>query len=264
MCKVRKTTSNNRTMTQPLHFIVIRGLGRDQLQWQPFVDLLQQAFPEAIIHRPDLPGAGTLFNERSPSNISAFVTHIRNQVLPQLGKNKAILIGLSLGGMISLEWGALFPNEVEQVIPINSSSRHSFFMQRLKVWKALAYPGILMRWNLSAKEKAIYQITCNTRPINQERIELWTSIQTKHPVSLLNQLFMAWAGLCFKAKKLNQVKVSVLVAEGDRFVAPRCSEKLATLMHAPLFKHPWGGHDLTEDDPQWVVDRIRELIKSEQ
>jgi len=26
------------------------------------------------------------------------------------------------------------------------------------------------------------------------------------------------------------------------------------------FEHPWGGHHLMEDDPEWVVDRIVECF----
>jgi hypothetical protein len=50
--------------------------------------------------------------------------------------------------------------------------------------------------------------------------------------------------------------VLVLSSQGDRLVNPRCSARLASAWQAPHQQHPWAGHDLPHDDPDWLCQRL--------
>jgi pimeloyl-ACP methyl ester carboxylesterase len=55
-----------------------------------------------------------------------------------------------------------------------------------------------------------------------------------------------------------KIPILVLTSTEDRLVDPACSRALAAHLGAPVREHPTAGHDLPLDDPDWVVDRIRE------
>ena len=42
--------------------------------------------------------------------------------------------------------------------------------------------------------------------------------------------------------------------DADRLVNPHCSVRLATAWGVPHARHPWAGHDLPHDDPQWLCE----------
>ena len=50
----------------------------------------------------------------------------------------------------------------------------------------------------------------------------------------------------------------VLASKADRFTNYKCSERLAEKYNATLRLHEKAGHDLPLDDPQWIIDRVKE------
>jgi hypothetical protein len=48
----------------------------------------------------------------------------------------------------------------------------------------------------------------------------------------------------------------VLSSRGDQLVHPRCSARLAYAWNAEHHEHPWAGHDLPHDDPEWIFQRL--------
>jgi pimeloyl-ACP methyl ester carboxylesterase len=45
----------------------------------------------------------------------------------------------------------------------------------------------------------------------------------------------------------------------DRLVNVACSRDLAHRYAAPCLEHPWAGHDLPLDDPDWVCERVARI-----
>ncbi|TQV87151.1 alpha/beta fold hydrolase [Aliikangiella coralliicola] len=243
-----------------MRFILLRGLGRDQLHWTPLLNAMKKNFPGASIETPDLPGAGILFKENSPLKIQQYIPFLEKQL--DANDEPATLIGLSLGGMIALKWAEKSPEKFNQLILINSSSRLNFFYQRLKVFNAIRYPGVIAL-NKKTKETATYKLTCNTRPVDEETIERWTKIQQQHPVKAINQLRQLIAALCYSLPPENQLPpVHILYSKADRLVSPQCSRKLVQYYGATSDSHDWGGHDLSEDVPEWVAQKLAELLKA--
>jgi hypothetical protein len=47
---------------------------------------------------------------------------------------------------------------------------------------------------------------------------------------------------------------------GDRMVAPACTEAIAKRWNVESKTHPWAGHDLPLDDPEWVIAMVVEWL----
>ena len=255
-----------------MRIILIRGLGRDQLHWAPLLKSLKRTFPGVHIETPDLPGTGILHREKSPLVLDDYLPFLEHQLSDS--NEPAIVMGLSLGGMLALTWASKYPDKFTHAIAINSSSNLSFFLKRLFVYKVFRYPGIFFRLSKRMKETAVYQLTCNTRPIDWSTIDFWVDVQKRHPVSPLNQCRQAYAALGFslpdnlvssadnlKENKTHSPQAAIMYAKGDRMVSPSCSEVMAAYLNAPSYVHSWGGHDLTQDDPDWVATQLKHFIE---
>lgn len=245
--------------------ILLRGLGRDQKHWKPLLQELSALSPQTKIETPDLPGAGVLYQAESPLNISQYISSMEKQLcqsdLPTL------LVGLSLGGMIALEWSKRFPNKFSRLVLINSSSRLNPFYQRLNLLNASLHPKTVLGLTVREQETSIYKLTCNSRPVDEQVIDRWIGIQREHPVSLKNQIRQIAAGARFKLPpKETMPPVHVVYSRADRLVSPKCSQTLIEYFNATSDIHHWGGHDLSQDDPQWIAQIIKaqlSLIENE-
>jgi len=51
----------------------------------------------------------------------------------------------------------------------------------------------------------------------------------------------------------------LFVSENDHFVSSSCSKNLAKSWGCELHIHPWAGHDLPLDDPDWIIEHLRQL-----
>ncbi|MCE3010980.1 MAG: alpha/beta hydrolase, partial [Proteobacteria bacterium] len=79
--------------------------------------------------------------------------------------------------------------------------------------------------------------------------------------SLLKQLFSA-SQFEFP-DKAPLSKTLILCGAKDTLVNPEISERLAEKWNCPLKIHSQAGHDLTLDDPEWVLAQLRQLTENE-
>jgi pimeloyl-ACP methyl ester carboxylesterase len=235
-------------------WVLLRGLVREARHWGDFPQRLARRLPAGdTVCSLDLPGNGGLWREASPASVSGMVAAARAQLPPRQGR---VLVALSLGGMVALDWAANAPGEVEGCVLINSSlGRFSPFWQRLRTGSLPA----LARWTLpgpaAARERAIYRITSNRAP-NEAVIADWARHAGSAPVSAANAARQLWAAARFRAPAAPKVPVLVLCSRGDRLVSPRCSHAIARAWDLPLREHPDAGHDLPLDAPDWVIEQI--------
>ena len=131
------------------------------------------------------------------------------------------------------------------------------------LWQRLrpgSYPALL-RWLLSAspqaRESAVFDATSNRRR-DEDVIDDWTRIAQVRPVSGLNVARQLLAAALFRARAAPRMPLLLVAARADRLVSHRCSEAMARAWWLPLLQHPWAGHDLPLDDPQWLARTIAE------
>lgn len=238
-------------------WVLLRGLTRESRHWGDFPQLLESRLPigDAVV-APDLPGNGTLCQEASPWSVAEMVEAVRTQLAAQGHEPPYVLVAMSLGGMIALEWAAFAPRELDACILLNTSAGGlSPFWQRMQ---PRSYPALLrslLTGRVAARERAVYAMT-SARPLDAGVLARWVDYAQSRPVSPWNALRQLVAAASFRAPEHLQVPGLVLASLGDRLVAPECSRAIARACKLPLREHPVAGHDLPLDDPHWVVEQI--------
>lgn len=237
-----------------MDWLLLRGLARESAHWGGLIEQLRQARPGDRYHSLDLPGTGLNNHLRAPTSIAgnrAFVARATAHLPRPLG-----LIGMSLGGMVALDWAQQTPNPCAALVLIGTSSTHSYPWQRLKPANWAAIARLLLSRRISAREQGILRLTSN-QPLTAAVAEAWLEIQRQRPVSRANVLRQLYAAAQFQpAPQAPAVPALLLASQGDRLVDWRCSQALAHAWHWPLALHPSAGHDLPLDDPQWLIGQI--------
>ena len=247
-----------------MRLILIRGLAREQRHWGPFVELTEAAFPELRVHCLDFPGFGTEYGRKSPLRLEEisddFENRWKNLALP--GDEPAGVLGLSLGGMVALDWCARRTLNLKFAAIINSSAgNHSAPWKRLR----LDFLSRVWRAQLSSdprrKEKVILSLVSNSPEVRSRTLEEWAQLRISNPVAPNLMARQLAAASFFRAPKKELIKVPLLFLRSlkDQMVEPECSAELARYYDAPMRSHDWGGHDLTTDDPQWVIREVRKF-----
>lgn len=242
-------------------WVLLRGLIREARHWDGLTEQLAQALQEPA-RALDLPGNGVHWRETSPSSIDGMVDALRRQLANSGSRGPHRVLAISLGGMVALRWAQRFPDEVECLVMINSSLRGiAPFYQRLRPRQ---YPrllsALLRSLNHEQRERLILRMTTRLQsdlPRLAQRHARW---QREAPVSkanMLRQLLAAAKGFS-PPQELPGLPTLLLASRSDEMVSWRCSQAMAERWGWPLELHPKAGHDLPLDDPNWVVERIRQ------
>lgn len=238
-----------------MHWILLRGLTREQAHWGEFAERLRQAFPGHHFHTVDLPGTGVHYRDPSPASIAG----IRELVCRQVSHipRPYGLLALSMGGMVALDWAQHAPDgEIQELVLINTSSGFSPPWQRMRPagWPRIL--RLLLRRELFDRERDILRLTCN-RPVALATVKHWYRIQRQRPVSPANALQQLRAAATYKPLDRRPLPDAlVLASRGDRIVHWQCSATLARRWQWTLQVHPDAGHDLPLDDPAWLVRQL--------
>lgn len=236
-------------------WVLLRGLAREARHWGRFTALLRQAAPAGDrVVAIDLPGNGARFRERSPSSVAAIAEAARLQLAKEDGAPPPyVLLALSLGGMVALQWALQDPGVVRGCILVNSSMRGlSPAWQRLRPAALLQLLATVAGGTPLARERRILRLT-SERAADDAIAAAWAEYAAACPVARGNMLRQLLAAARFRAPATPPVPLLLLASRGDRLASPECSRAMARAWCAPLREHPDAGHDLTLDDPGWVV-----------
>jgi pimeloyl-ACP methyl ester carboxylesterase len=236
-------------------WILLRGWTREARHWGRFPGELAAALPGAKILAADLPGNGSLSEQRSPSSVPAIVEALRGSVPVE---RPLYVLGLSLGGMVAMEWACRHPAEVAGCVLINTSVRpFSPFYRRLRAANYAALVRLLLlERDVEAREARILALTSAAAP-SATLVSDWARYAREFPVRRANALRQVMAAARYRAPlSPPSVPLLVLASRGDALVDWRCSEALARRWGAPLEVHASAGHDLALDDGAWVAERV--------
>jgi pimeloyl-ACP methyl ester carboxylesterase len=240
-------------------WVWIRGLARESAHWGDFVQDFKRAFPDKEIFYIDIPGSGENRDQDPKLTIQDNLPFLREQLQNKMGRRKFNFFSISLGSMFALEWMNQFPGEILSAVLINpSSKKHSTFYERLR---PSSYAPILKALTASTPRKselAILDLISNRNEIHKDLALQWAKIAKERPLKysgVLKQLAMA-SRYSPPDEFPESIPVLVLVGLGDRMVEPKCGLELAEFYGWEVKSHPWAGHDLTTDDPQWVINAL--------
>lgn len=235
-----------------MHIILLRGLAREAAHWLHFPQQLQHTLGSRWnIHCIDFPGCGIHYQESPLDSIQQMTEYARAQLAALQISEPIYVVGISMGGMIALNWAQQFPAQVAGVVLINSSAGDQPVYWRLK---PRAWPAIIAALLLPARwrEHLVLRHVSNNRPNFKTHLQQWLAIQTQHPVSRTTIISMLGAAARFRPQHNCAVRGLIIASAGDRFVNCNASKDLAQRFNWPLELHPDAGHDLPMDAPDWL------------
>lgn len=268
--------------------VLLRGLAREQGHWGDFAPQLSQAFSkelgqqlsaahpekqqerqtmsatgssEITVLLQDLPGMGQYYQEQSPARIADMAALLQRR-LQERHPGPWHLVAMSLGAMLALQLASTADTQVRSLVLVNTSVAELVpFYQRLrwqqygKVLAALCAPA-------PTRERLILAMTSNSAARRSAQLPLSLQLARQQPPTRLNTLRQLWAASRFSLPARPGCPTLLLCSSQDQLVDPQCSRVLAERWQLPLQCHPWAGHDLALDDPDWLAQQICRFYQS--
>lgn len=253
--------------------ILVRGLARESAHWLDFPEQLQQTLGDDYqLHLVDFPGCGKFYRQPALNSVAAMTDHARREIssINNAARNEpayvigisVYVIGISMGGMVALDWAQRFPQELRGIVLINSSLGDQPFWWRLRPRNWLTMTRALLAEN-NTREAQVLRIVSNNTADYRQHLNKWLSIQQQHPVTRATIATMLRAAAQFRPLPSCAVDGLVLASDGDRMVSVRASEAIAQQFNWPIQRHPTAGHDLPMDDPHWVADKLGKWLAAQ-
>lgn len=244
-------------------WVLLRGLTREARHWGSLPAQLQQQLAGTQEAGPvitlDLPGNGAFHQKTCPPSVQAMVEFLRNELQAQGVQAPWNLLAMSLGGMVATDWAQRYPQEVARLVLVNTSMRpFSSITHRLRPRNWVALAVLALRWhNAGHAERVIHRLTCNNTATRAADLAAWIHIRRTAPVSPLNAWHQLRAAAQFScADTVPRCPALLLSSAEDHLVNPACTSRLAGAWQTPHQVHPWAGHDLPHDDPDWVCRHV--------
>lgn len=247
-----------------MNWLLLRGLGRQKRHWLDFPDKLQSA--GAHLDLLDLPGIGEESSTRPPLTIQAHTDFLRPRYLKtRKGHPPYGILGMSLGGMIALDWVHRYPDDFKKIVLINTSTHDlAPIQQRLSPFALYCMAKTFLAKNMKQKEYEILKMVSNLKAKDPKLLQEMIKIASHTKLTHLNISRQLIASAKFKSPDSISIPLLVLASIKDRMVDVRCSKAIAEKYseQAQIKFHASAGHDLTLDDPDWTAEQIREFAST--
>ena len=243
----------------PGSWIFLRGLTREARHWGELPERwVAHGLPPPLMI--DLPGNGNARHLPVPADVRGMAEAVRAATRAARQSGPWHIVAMSLGAMVATDWAQTWPDEVASLVLVNTSMRpFSGVTARLRPgnWTALA--GMIGHWRNRARcERTIHRLTCERLDTRDADLARWVAIGLDAPVSR----HAAWRQLMAAARFSAQPEAPrcptlIVASDADRLVNPSCSTQLAAAWPAAQHvRHPWAGHDLPHDDPEWLCETV--------
>ena len=250
-------------------WILLRGLTREASHWGGFPERLRLALRAGdegdTVTLIDLPGNGQTLGMRAPLDVAGMTDFVRARAAQLRLAPPYRVLAMSLGGMVATDWAQRHPEEIVRLVLINTSMRPFCAMyERLRpaAWPALV--RIAQHWRAPERcEALVHELTCNRHDNRADDIATWAEIRRTRGAGAANGLRQLWAAARFRAgRDAPRCPTLLLSSAADHLVNPVCSARIAAEWLTAHVEHPWAGHDLPHDDPEWtsktLIDWCRE------
>lgn len=243
-----------------MKWLLLRGLSREQRHWGEFSPKLDKATDGVLCL--DLPGVGTEHQRPAPFTIGGNTEDLRERFLSRVDVTKENwgILGISLGGMIALDWVYRYPYDFKKIVVINSSSKDTGpVWQRLTAYAYYQMAKITAAKDSFQREKECMKMVSNVHVNNEEMIREFAKYRDEFPMAASTSIKQLAAASQFMLPPKIKIPALILASLKDNMVDVRCSKLMAERLNAQIKFHPTAGHDLPLDDPDWCVERIVEF-----
>lgn len=260
----------DRAVARPRTWVLLRGLAREAGHWHDLPASLEARTGERVL-TPDLPGVGKAARWRSPWSVPAIAANVASRVRDQLdgngaGDTEVVLVGHSLGGMVALAWAAFGYEPRPAALVVSCASARDiapfFWRMRLAMLPNVAHAAVTR--DIRDRERLILEMTSSLEEgdVKHRTLNERVSIATDRPMRKAVVLRQLVAAAKFNAPHPDRIPcpMRVVVSDGDEFVDPICSDRIAYRYQADIRRHDDAGHDIALDDPRWFLDAITASI----
>jgi pimeloyl-ACP methyl ester carboxylesterase len=240
-----------------MRWLFLRGLARDSRHWLDFPRHFERHVTGAEVHCLDLPGVGARSDVAAPTRVTDMAFDVAERWLSiDDGEAPWGILGLSLGGMVTLELCRRYSDRIAAAVVVNASANESLARRaRPKAWPVLLHAACSR--DAIVRESTIYRLTtAGEHPFTDLAWET-----ASHPPRRINVVRQLVAAARFEAPEHLETPLLFLSGLADRLVHPICSEHLAARYAAEWRRHMFGGHDLPLDAPLWICHQVRDWLE---
>jgi pimeloyl-ACP methyl ester carboxylesterase len=254
----------------PVPIILVHGTSASLHTWQGWAEGLRD---QRRVIRFDLPGFGlTGPNRQNDYSIGRYVLFVR-AVADQLGIDRFVIAGNSLGGEIAWMTAAEMPDRVDRLILVDAAAyppetiglkQHvpiGFRLARIPILNRLVR-SLLPR---SVIEGSLRELYGDPSKVTPELVDLYTDMTRRagNRDALVRRFEEGNAGVDLGLLKRVKAPTLILWGAQDRLLPPALGERLAReIPHARLVVLPGLGHVPQEEDPQRTLQIVRRFLAS--
>ena len=248
-------------------FLLLRGLLREKRHWGPFPKILAERchVDESEVYSIDLPGIGASSDENFPLKIGEAVELLREKWQSLSAGSPPIVVSVSLGSMLAIEWAKRYPQDLKGLVICNTSASNlSPITERISTFALKQFAQITQARTATQRESLILELVSRHFSKDVSKAEEWA--QWAPPVKSLIHTGLRQLSVASRFQLESPISVPSLAICSlyDRLLSPSATVKVANVLKAKLVYHYESGHDLPLDDPSWFADQIslwsRELL----
>ncbi len=236
---------------------LILGISREKRNWKYPIEALQAALPDFEIIALDNPGVGEYHKMNVPLTIGGHIDFLKKN-FDKLKGEENYFLGWSLGGMIVAAWSNRYPKDMNGMI-LMTSSFGSLQMPWLRIKPLTVLPLVISIFSKGRKrEDGLFNPICNNEQNREKLVTEAMVIQKESPVTGINIILQFVAASLFLTKSIKkQHPTLVLGAVNDHLVSYKCSKNIQSFWKTDYQEHPTAGHDIFNDDPEWVTEQVK-------
>lgn len=241
--------------------LLLRGLTRESGHWGTFTSILQECLPDWEVLTLDLPGTGSRFQDSPGHSVGDYAQAMLDQLALHPPKS-TVAVGMSLGGMVTLEMLHREPRALVGGVLINTSEASmSRWHERISPRALIGLMAALASPSLRQRESLVHRMTSINPQRGEQESKAWVQIARARPVAKRVLAAQIWAAARYRAPKQIHQPLLWLASEQDRFVALACTQRLWKHYGGDFHSYPFAGHDLSLDAPRWTARVIREFLQ---
>lgn len=241
-----------------MKWLLLRGLAREKTYWLDFAAQLEARGDEVVML--DLPGVGSESDKKCPITIQGNTEDLRDRWLKVKGDDDWAIVGVSMGGMVALDWVYRYPYDFKKIVVMNSSSKDTGpVWQRFTLYATYQFLRVLTLKDPRKREMSILKMISNLKFEDEATIEMMIKLSSESKLTTAQVGRQLTASSQFMLPPKIKIPVLILASIKDNLVDVRCSRLMADRLGAQIKFHPTAGHDISLDDPDWCIEKLIEF-----
>ncbi|MFG1483896.1 alpha/beta hydrolase [Halobacteriovorax sp. HFRX-2_2] len=244
-----------------MNWLLLRGLARDSRHWYEFPEYVEKMKGTQKVFAIDYLGVGSKNEEKSPLKISDYVEDMRDEWLKLKEENEGpwSVIGISMGGMMALDWCERHADDFEHAVLLNTSTSDSGkIYHRMSIEAMRTFSKLVFNKDHRERERKALSLTVKMKELSDDLLDAYAAYFEERPLNRVNFVRQLIAASHYRLPKKIKADILLLAGKQDKLANYKCSVEISKRLGATLELHEQAGHDLPIDDPEWIIKKIEE------